>query len=231
VEGESERPEECILLGQCAVRDLPPGLPQGAPIEVEYRYAANGRISVYARVPSVRYSAHVEINRDEVRDLADVATWRARLLSGAQVAGTAPAAAAGPAVDWNDEVSVRKRLDAVSIEVGRAAAAAPLAPGAPEKLARSHQLALAAAATLRQAEQRVHEAERACKSAGGGREVIELGARLSQARTEVTQARTRADFAHLVFGRECLSAGACPPGLEGSVDEARRLRQALPHPG
>ncbi|MGO8749331.1 MAG: Hsp70 family protein [Thermoguttaceae bacterium] len=228
VEGESERPEECILLGECAVRDLPPGLPQGARIEVEYRYAANGRISVYARVPSVRYSAHVEIDRDEVRDLADVATWRARLLSGVQGTGAGPATAAGPTVDMKDEVSVRKRLDAVSTEVGRAAAAAPLAPGTPEKLARSHQLALAAASTLRQAEDRLHEAERACKAGGGGREVIELGARLSQARTEFNQARTRADFAHLVFGRECLSAGTCPPGLEGFVAEARRLRQALP---
>ena len=70
VEGESERPEDCIALGECVIRDLPPGLPQGTPIEVEYRYAANGRISVFARVPSVRYSAHVEINRDEVRNLA-----------------------------------------------------------------------------------------------------------------------------------------------------------------
>ena len=172
----------------------------------------------------------MEIDRDEARDLADVATWRARLLSGAQAAPTGPAAAAGPVVDMKDEVSVRKRLDAVSTEVGRAAAAAPLAPGALEKLARSHQLALAAASTLRQAERRLHEAECACKAAGGG-EVIELGADLSQAHTEFNQARTRADFAQFVFGRECLSAGMCPPGLEGSLEEARRLRQALPRPG
>ena len=72
VEGESERPEACIALGECVVRDLPPGLPKGTPVEVEYRYAANGRISVSARVPSVRYSQHVEIQRDVARELGDL---------------------------------------------------------------------------------------------------------------------------------------------------------------
>ena len=57
VEGESRLPEHCIALGQCVIRDLPSGLPQGAQIEVEYRYASNGRISVVARVPAVRQSA------------------------------------------------------------------------------------------------------------------------------------------------------------------------------
>ena len=28
VEGESHRPEDCIALGECIIRDLPPGLPQ-----------------------------------------------------------------------------------------------------------------------------------------------------------------------------------------------------------
>ena len=64
VEGENHRPEDCISLGKCVVRDLPPGLPQGTPIEVEYTYAANGRISVSARVPTIRHSARVEIKRD-----------------------------------------------------------------------------------------------------------------------------------------------------------------------
>ncbi|MEO2023980.1 MAG: Hsp70 family protein, partial [Pirellulaceae bacterium] len=38
VEGESRRPEECISLGKCVVRDLPAELPAGADVYVQYRY-------------------------------------------------------------------------------------------------------------------------------------------------------------------------------------------------
>jgi len=81
VEGESQRPDYCIALGQCVVRDLPPGLPAGTPVEVEYAYAANGTVSVCARVPSVRQSAAVEIQHGSNRDLADLETWRIKLAS------------------------------------------------------------------------------------------------------------------------------------------------------
>ncbi|HEV3004904.1 MAG TPA: Hsp70 family protein, partial [Pirellulales bacterium] len=50
VEGESQRPDYCIALGECVVRDLPAGLPAGTPVEVEYTYAANGILTVRARV-------------------------------------------------------------------------------------------------------------------------------------------------------------------------------------
>jgi molecular chaperone DnaK len=76
VEGESSRPDECIALGECVVRDLPPSLPPGTKVEAQYRYAANGRISAVARVPSVRHSSHVEIKRDRVSDLDDLKICR-----------------------------------------------------------------------------------------------------------------------------------------------------------
>ena len=79
VEGESPRPEACIALGECIVRDLPAGLPQNTAVEVEYAYGADGRISVSARVPSIRYSQRVEIQRNAGRDLSDLGAWRARL--------------------------------------------------------------------------------------------------------------------------------------------------------
>lgn len=82
VEGESRRPEYCIALGECVVRDLPPGLPAGTPVEVEYRYAADGTLSVRARVASARQSAFVEIHRDGHRQLDDLETWRRRLCGG-----------------------------------------------------------------------------------------------------------------------------------------------------
>jgi molecular chaperone DnaK len=86
VEGESWRPEACITLGECVVRDLPPGLPQSTAVEVEYAYSADGRISVSARVPSIRYSQHVEIQRNAGRDLSNLDAWRARLCKGSNAA-------------------------------------------------------------------------------------------------------------------------------------------------
>ena len=44
VEGESASPEDCSQLGKCVVRDLPPNLPADTPIEVQFRYADNGRL-------------------------------------------------------------------------------------------------------------------------------------------------------------------------------------------
>ena len=79
VEGESRRPEACIALGECIVPDLPPGLPKSTAVEVEYAYGADGRISVAARVPSIRYSQRIEIQRNAGRELNDLATWRDRL--------------------------------------------------------------------------------------------------------------------------------------------------------
>jgi molecular chaperone DnaK len=84
VEGESQRPEACVTLGECVVRDLPAGLPNNTAVEVEYAYSANGRISVCARVPSIRFSKHVEIQRNAGRDLSDLDTWRDRLCRGSR---------------------------------------------------------------------------------------------------------------------------------------------------
>jgi molecular chaperone DnaK len=50
LEGESDRPEACSRVGECAIRDLPPGLPAGWPVRVSYTYEANGRLHVAAKV-------------------------------------------------------------------------------------------------------------------------------------------------------------------------------------
>ena len=79
VEGESHRPEDCIKLGHCVIKDLPAGLPRNTPVEVQYRYSSDGRISVSARVPVTRHSASVEIQRSRGMSLGDLNSWRERL--------------------------------------------------------------------------------------------------------------------------------------------------------
>ena len=123
VEGESHRPEDCIRLGKCVVQNLPPGLPAGTAIEVEYRYGGNGCVSVSARVPSARQSAHVEIERELTRNLEDLPTWKARLCGLVQPS-SASFAPAAETVDPADRSSVVKRLDSLCMKVGQAAVAA-----------------------------------------------------------------------------------------------------------
>jgi len=225
VEGESERPEDCIALGECIVRDLPPGLPQGAAIEVEYRYAANGRISVMARIPSVRYSAQVEIQRDHASNLDDLPTWRARLLGRepAPSQTSAPVPPPLPEGGCADRPSMMKRLDALYTRLGQAAVSLML----PAPLARSQQAARTAAAELSQLQARWKEAERARRAVAAGAEAVRLDAALSQARDECQRAETRCQFTSLVLGRDCVGAGFFPPGTEREAQEIRQLQARL----
>ncbi len=60
VEGESESPDECIMIGDCVISELPPR-PAGAPIEVTFQYNENGRIEVHACDKQTGQNARTEI--------------------------------------------------------------------------------------------------------------------------------------------------------------------------
>lgn len=50
VEGESAVPEECAEIGRCSVFDLPDNLPAQTPVEVEFSYEANGRLTIVVTI-------------------------------------------------------------------------------------------------------------------------------------------------------------------------------------
>ncbi len=75
VEGESERPEACIQVGLCSIRDLPPHLPAGWPVQVSYSYKSNGRLHVNARVKGQATSVRVDFIRDNVLAKEELAYW------------------------------------------------------------------------------------------------------------------------------------------------------------
>ena len=202
VEGESDRPEDCIALGECVVRELPPGLPPKSDIEVEYAYAANGRISVVARVPSVRYSAQVEIQRsqpfssDDLQNMAGQTYWHRRkrtTIRLQQAAGTST-------VDLTDRECVRKRIDALLMKVGRAA----LRCRVPEQLAASQSTALSSAAEVAEARRVLKTAQQSADATLHDPAALQRGAGATKAKTAFEQARVRADFTCLVLGRECI---------------------------
>jgi molecular chaperone DnaK len=63
VEGESDKPEDCLQVGTCQVRKLPPRLPKGSPIDVTFAYDNSGRLHVTAMTMASRDWASVTIQR------------------------------------------------------------------------------------------------------------------------------------------------------------------------
>ena len=75
LEGESESPESCIEVGVCVIRDLPPNLPAGWPVEVRYSYHENGRLHVSARLMGHGARVTAEFLRDNSLSDDDLMLW------------------------------------------------------------------------------------------------------------------------------------------------------------
>ena len=65
LEGEATDPESCAQIGLCRIEDLPPGLPEGSPVEVTFSYSEEGRIQVSALAKDVNRAATASIFRPE----------------------------------------------------------------------------------------------------------------------------------------------------------------------
>jgi len=76
LEGESSLPSECTAIGRTVIRDLPPGLPKGWPIDVTFEYAANGRLTVSATVPGTQRATVLEIERERGLSHEGINNWK-----------------------------------------------------------------------------------------------------------------------------------------------------------
>lgn len=224
VEGESERPEFCASLGKCVVRDLPPGLPKGTPVEVTYRYALNGRVSVSARVPTTGHAAEVEIERQRGHINGDLGTWRQRLL---QPAAVMPSTSVPPPVPSEEEQVARegviRQLDSLYCEIGRLGINSAL----PNRLEAAQKAAQEATEELNRASRARVSAERRRREASTPTEAAKLSAEVSKSLLLERQAETNSRFTRLVLGREIASAGLCPRGAEQLLHEAEALRRQM----
>ncbi|MEZ6115053.1 MAG: Hsp70 family protein [Pirellulaceae bacterium] len=81
VEGESAKPDDCVQLGRCSVRDLPPGLPSQTPIEVRFHYEENGRLTVMVCIGKTNTWARHQLQRENSLTQEQLDTWR-RFVSG-----------------------------------------------------------------------------------------------------------------------------------------------------
>lgn len=82
VEGESPSPEACTPIGTCAIRNLPKNLPARTPIDVEFRYAADSRLTVQVKVAGGEKVAQQEITRENSLNQEQLDGWRKRVLGG-----------------------------------------------------------------------------------------------------------------------------------------------------
>jgi molecular chaperone DnaK len=75
LEGESRRPEVCTSIGTCTIRNLPPNLPAGWPVEVCYTYEANGRLHVTARLEGHEVGVTADFERENSLADEDLDLW------------------------------------------------------------------------------------------------------------------------------------------------------------
>ena len=68
LEGDASDPDACSTIGDFRILNLPANLPKGSPVEVTYRYDANGRIHASARELTGNNESATEIVRDSGLD-------------------------------------------------------------------------------------------------------------------------------------------------------------------
>ncbi len=79
VEGGDSSGRNATPIGKCVIRDLPPGLPAGTIVNVQFKYAANGRLTVRARLEKWNRDAVLDIERDTGLTDAKLYEWSQRL--------------------------------------------------------------------------------------------------------------------------------------------------------
>lgn len=211
LEGESLQPADCIELGDCVIRGLPEKLPAGSKIEVEYEYAADGRLSVRAKLLASQQSAAVEIHRSNAVDLEDLQSWRKRLLT------------KGKNVTKTDPGSIMKRLDQLYLTIGRTAATITLPPG----LQRSQATAQKSIAALRGAKANLKKLEQEKQQVQNHLQLIQLSSRLAKAKNEESRLESQARFSCIVLGRNCYKEEFLPSKTKNLSNEIAALREAL----
>ena len=79
IEGGDSSGNNATPIGRCLIDNLPQDLPAGTVVEVIFQYAANGRLRVRARVPSIDREVAMTIQRDSGLTEATFRQWRKKL--------------------------------------------------------------------------------------------------------------------------------------------------------
>ncbi len=228
LEGESENPDYCTLLGECLVK-IDTSLPKGSGIKVICNYAANGTISVTAKLAKNNVAAYVEIRRDGYSTLESLDIWTARLTSGGDIQSTEVLSqltgrpAAIPLVDRSDKDKVISRLDDLYRFVGKLSLDIP----PPARARQTHELlgnlqleTVTLKQLIRQLEMRHQQTERF-------QDRLELAGQLAQLKMAWEHSMRLLDHSLVVLGRECLVENQVDQNAVSFIEEARELQAVL----
>ncbi|MDA1016702.1 MAG: Hsp70 family protein [Planctomycetota bacterium] len=97
IEGGDSAGRNSTPIGKCVIRGLPDGLPGGTPVDVLFTYAANGRLTVRARIPSLNREAILTMERQSGLSDEELAGWQERI-TGRPVAPREPTQSNSPSV-------------------------------------------------------------------------------------------------------------------------------------
>ena len=181
-------------------------------------------IRVSAKLPDARREATVEIAREERQDVETLEVWRKRLTGiepsseDSTVVTSVPKPSAG-----SDSGDVRKRLDALYVEIGQVAAGQEV----PETLKRNQQMIRASQQKLQTIQKQVELADQHATQAGTSAEQIRFSAEAARVRGESQNVQKQLDFTYLILGRECLNQQCTVNGATAQWSEAEGLRSQL----
>ncbi len=228
LEGESENPDYCTPLGECLVR-IDSELPRGSLIKVTCNYAANGTISVTAKLAKTNTAAYVEIRRDGYSTLESLEIWTARLTTGGQVPSTDVLAhlAGKPSsttlVDRSDQDKVLSRLDDLYRYIGKLSTdgTPPAAAVATYKLI---MLLEQETTTLKRLVQYLEAHHQRTKNI---QDRLVLAGQLAQLKMAWEHSMRLLEHALVVLGRECVAVNQVAPAADDFLAEARELQTSL----
>jgi molecular chaperone DnaK len=228
LEGESENPDFCTLLGECLVR-IDADIPKGSVIKVICNYAANGTISVAAKLSRTDASAYVEIRRDGYPTFESLDVWTARLTTGGALASTevlshiATTPSLTPLQDRSSKDKVLTRLDELCRYIGTLAT--DTAP--PKKAARVARLFDALSTEARTLKQLIQHLELRHQRTENLQERMELAGQLAQLKMAWENSMRLLDHTLVVLGRECIVEKSVDPKASCYMDEACELQKLL----
>ena len=229
LEGESENPKYCTVLGEGIVRLERPA-PANTRVVIECHYQADGTITLSARLPDMQTSAHVELRRDGLAELESLNSWRSRLTTEEPRQDELPIGAGAksplglPEVDRNDISSVLTRLDALYEHVGAAALDASLVPVRAkdgERLWRQLQHEIAALTML------IKTLENRSQGETDLTKRWKLSGDLANAKLACENAETLAKHCRIAIGRDCVMDRVLSAESQAYLEQIQRLQSIL----
>lgn len=82
IEGGDDSGNHSTPIGRCLVKGLPEGLPKKTSVKVTFEYEQNGRLCIFAKLPSVGIDAEMEIKRAAGLDEDALVKWAQLVESG-----------------------------------------------------------------------------------------------------------------------------------------------------